>query len=131
VLNDLNQNIEQAANIELPEAINDLVVLSQSKVLMKINLDEYIQKKLQIPVEVSNVPPWMFIKTFPANIEVTVNAPYNYFDSLNVSLFKATADFNSSEKTGGKLKIKVTSKNPDIKIGKYTPEKVEYILRKK
>ena len=99
VLNDLNKNIEQQAAIELPEELDDLIVLSQNKVLLKINLDEFVQKKIQVPVEVSNVPAGMTIKTFPAFVEVTVSAPYNLYDSLNVSMLKAKADFNTAEKS--------------------------------
>lgn len=131
VLNDLNKNIEQAASIELPDEINDLVVLSQSKVLLKINLDEYVQKTLQLPVEVVNAPAGMIVKTFPSNVQVQVNAPYNLFDSLGPRLFSVKADFNSPEKTNGKLKLKVSSSNPDIRVGECQPSRVEYILRKK
>ncbi len=131
VLNDLNKNIEQAASIELPEEIDDLVVLSHEKVLLKINLDEYVQKSVMIPVEVSNPPAGMIIKTFPSAVQVTISAPYNLYDSLVPALFNVTADFNSPEKSSGKLKVKATSKNPEVRITKCNPEKVEYILRKK
>ncbi|MGZ3867240.1 MAG: hypothetical protein ACXVC2_12055 [Bacteroidia bacterium] len=131
VLNDLNKNIEQQAKIELPEEMDDLVVLSQDKVTLKINLDEYIQKKIQLPVEVSNLPPGMTIKTFPAFVEITVSAPYNLFDSLTVNAFKASADFNTADKSGGKLKLKIISSLGDIKITGTDPERVEYILRRK
>ena len=131
VLNDLNKNIEQSARLELPEEIEDLVVLSQSKVLLKINLDEYVQKKLQLPVEVGNAPAGMFVKTFPSTVEVTVSAPYNLFDSIVPALFSVKADFNSPEKSSGKLKVKALSTHPEMRITKCLPEKVEYILRKK
>jgi len=131
VLNDLNKNIEQQAYVEVPEELDDLVVLSQNKVLLKINLDEYVQKKIQIPVEVMNAPTGMTIKTFPAFVQVSVSAPYNLYDSLNVFLLRATVDFNAPEKTGGKLKVKVFSKNAEVKISACNPDQVEYILRKK
>ena len=131
VLNDLNKNIEQVANIEIPEEIDNRVVLSQSKVLLKINLDEYVQKIVQLPVEVNNVPDGMLIKTFPAIVQVTVNAPYNLYDSLNFSMFKAGIDFNAEKKGSGKLQVKVSSKNQEIKIIRCSPDKVEYVLRKK
>ncbi|MGZ3941651.1 MAG: hypothetical protein ACXVOH_05925, partial [Bacteroidia bacterium] len=111
--------------------MDDLVVLSQDKVTLKINLDEYIQKKIQLPVEVSNLPPGMTIKTFPAFVEITVSAPYNLFDSLTVNAFKASADFNTADKSGGKLKLKIISSLGDIKITGTDPERVEYILRRK
>jgi hypothetical protein len=131
ILNDLNKSIEQTASVELAEEIDDLVVLSQNKVMLKINLDEYVQKTLQLPVEINNAPTGMFVKTFPSMVQVTISAPYNLYDSVFPSLFSVKADFNSPEKASGKLKIKATSKNPDIRITKCTPEKVEYILRKK
>ena len=131
VLNDLNKNIEQQATIEVPEDLDDLVVLSQQKVLLKINLDEYVQKKIQIPVEIINAPVGMTLKTFPTFVLVNVSAPYNLYDSLNATLLKATVDFNAPEKINGKLKVKVSVKHSDVKISACVPEKVEYILRKK
>jgi hypothetical protein len=131
VLNDLNQNIEQQANIELPEEFENLVVLSQNKVLMKVNLDEYVQRTIKVSVEVSNLPPGMMIKTFPSQVEVTVSAPYNLYDSLNATLLSAQADFSETDKKGGKLFVKITPKNSDVKVTRCVPDRVEYVLRKK
>jgi hypothetical protein len=131
VLNDLNKNVEQAASLEVPEEIEDLVVLSQNKVLLKINLDEYVQKKLVVPVEVINAPAGMLVKTFPAQVELIISAPYDLFDSIGVGQLSVKADYNSPEKSSGKLRLNATSLNPEIRITKCSPEKVEYILRKK
>jgi hypothetical protein len=131
VLNDLNKNVEQQASIELPEEIDDMVLLSQNKVLLKINLDEYVQKSLLVPVEVINAPAGMVAKTFPSSVEVKISAPYNLYDSLVPALFSVKADFNSPEKSTGKLRVKASCKNTDIRITRCLPEKVEYILRKK
>lgn len=131
VLNDLNKNVEQQASIELPEELNDVVLLSQNKVLLKINLDEFVQKTIQVPVEVVNVPAGMVTKTFPSSVQVNVSAPYNMYDSLVPSLFRIQADLGSPEKSTGKLKVKCTCKNADVRITKCVPENVEYILRKK
>lgn len=131
VLNDLNKNVEQSAELEVPEELDDMLVLSQNKVQLRINLDEFIQKKIQVPVEVVNCTVNMAVKTFPAFAIVTVNAPYNLYDSLDASSLRVTADFSAPERSTGKLKLKATAKNPDVKIISCVPEKVEYILRKK
>lgn len=131
VLNDLNKNIEQPASIELPEEISDFVVMSHPRVLLKINLDEFVERTLQVPVEAINPPAGMVVKTFPSTVEVTVSAPYNLYDSLSAELFSVTADLAAPDKNSGKLKLKVSSRNPDVRITKCTPEKVEYILRKR
>ncbi len=131
VLNDLNKNVEQTASIELQDEINDLVVLSTYKVLLKINLDEYVQRTIQVPVEVRNAPAGMIVKTFPSTVQLTVNAPFNLYDSLVPALFLVQSDFNSTEKNTGKLKVKASSTNTEVRVIKCVPEKVEYILRKK
>lgn len=131
VLNDLNKNVEQNAQLELPEGMDDLVVLSQEKVLLKINLDEYVQKTLQLPVEIANAPAGTLVKTFPSMVKVTVSAPFNLYDSIVPTIFSVKADYSSPEKTGGRLTLKATCTHADIRITKCEPEKVEYILRKK
>lgn len=131
VLNDLNKNIEQPASIELPEEMNDFVVMSHPRVLLRINLDEFVERTLRVPVEAVNPPAGMVVKTFPSSVQVTVSAPYNLYDSLSAKLVSVTADLSAPDKNGGKLKLKVSSRNPDVRVTKCTPEKVEYILRKR
>jgi len=131
VLNDLNKNIEQTASIDLSEEIDDMAVLSQNQVILKINLDEFVQKTISLPVVVNNIPAGMLAKTFPSSVQVTVSAPYNLFDSIVPSLFQAVADLSSPEKNTGKLPIKISGRNPNMRVTKCVPEKVEYILRKK
>jgi hypothetical protein len=131
VLNDLNKNVEQNAQLELPEGMDDLVVLSQEKVLLKINLDEYVQKTLVVPVEVNNVPAGTIVKTFPSTVKVTVSAPFNLYDSLVPTIFSVKADYNSPEKSSGRLTLKVTCTHADVRVTQCEPAQVEYILRKK
>jgi hypothetical protein len=131
ILNDLNKNIEQVASIEIPEENDDLVVLSQNKVLLKINLDEYVQKTIRVPVVVSSIPAGTIVKTFPSHAEVTVNAPYNLFDSLDSHILRVTADLSTIDKNSGKLLLNVIPRNNNVKVLKCYPDKVEYVLRKK
>ena len=130
ILNNLNQKVEQQTNIQVPEELDGLVALSYQKVTLQINLDEYAQKTIQLPITVLNAPPSSSIKTFPAFVNVTVNAPYNLFDSLNTSFLKASVDFKKITNSNEKLQVTVSSTIPDSKITQILPQKVEYIIRK-
>ena len=130
VLNSLNQKVEQQANIQLPEELEGLVALSNQKVTLQINLDEYAQKTIQIPIQVLNAPVNSSVKTFPAFVNVTITAPYNLFDSLNSTFLKASVDFKQIVNPNEKLTVTVSSTLVDSKITQILPEKVEYIIRK-
>ena len=130
VLNNLNQKVEQQTDIQLPEELDGLVALSAQKVTLHINLDEYAQKPLQVPVQVLNMPNNSSVKIFPATVNVTVTVPYNLFDSLNASVIKAFVDFKQIANQKEKLTVIVSSSIVDSKITQTSPQKVEYIIRK-
>ncbi|MHB8403241.1 MAG: YbbR-like domain-containing protein [Bacteroidia bacterium] len=130
ILNSLNQRVEQQTGIDVPEALEGLVSLSDTKVTLQINLDEYAQKTIQIPVQVLNAPPNTNVKTFPTFVNVTITAPYNLFDSLNTTTIKAFVDFKQTDMHTEKLTISVTSTILNNKITQISPQRVDYIIRK-
>lgn len=130
ILNNLNQRVEQQTAIAIPEALEGLVSLSDTKVTLQINLDEYAQKTIQVPVQVLNVPLNTNVKTFPALVNVTITASYNLFDSLNSNTIKAFVDFKQTAMHTEKLTVSVTSSILDNKITKISPQRVDYIIRK-
>ena len=130
VLNNLNQKVEQQANIQLPEDLDGLVALSAQKVTLQINLDEYAQKIIQLPVKVLNVPANISVKTFPATVSVTITVPYIQFDSLSPQVINATVDFKQTVNQKEKLTVTVSSSILDSKITQISPQKVEFVIRK-
>ncbi|HXD92758.1 MAG TPA: hypothetical protein VNX01_06055, partial [Bacteroidia bacterium] len=130
VLNNLNQKVEQQTDIQLPEELDGLVALSAQKVTLQINLDEYAQKTIQLPVQVLNAPVNASVKTFPAIVNVTITVPYNLFDSLNTSTIKATVDFKQITNQKEKLIVTISSSIIDSKITQISPQKVEFVIRK-
>jgi hypothetical protein len=130
VLNNLNQKVEQQTDIQLPEELDGLVALSTQKVTLHINLDEYAQKTIQLPVQVLNIPAGTSVKIFPATVNVTITVPYNLFDSLNASTIKATVNFNQRTNQKEKLTVTVSSSIVDSKITQISPQKVEFVIRK-
>jgi len=130
VLNNLNQKVEQQTDIQLPEDLDGLVALSTQKVTLQINLDEYAQKTIQLPVRVLNAPANTSVKTFPSTVNVTITVPYNLFDSLNTSTIKATVDFKQIANQKEKLPVTVSSSIIDSKITQILPQKVEFVIRK-
>jgi hypothetical protein len=130
ILNNLNQKVEQQTNIQLPEELEGLVALSTQKITLQINLDEYAQKTIQLPIQVLHAPANSSVKTFPAFVNVTITAPYNLFDSLNATFLKASVDFKQIITSNEKLTVTVSSTIVDSKITQISPQKVEYIIRK-
>lgn len=130
VLNQMNQRVEQLTAIEIPEDLEPMISLSAQKVNLQINLDEYAQKTIEVPVEIMNAPPNSTVKTFPAVVKVSLTAPYALFDSLNSSLVKVYADYKSAASQNGKLTLSSASRINDVKVTQISPAKVEYIIRK-
>ena len=130
VLNNLNQKVEQQTAIQLSEELEGMVALSSNSVNLQINLDEFAQKKMQIPVEVMHQPANCKLKTFPAFVEVTLALPFKQFDSLTEEMVKAQVDFRQTGSQTEKLSVTVSSTLIDSKVTEISPKKVEYVIRK-
>lgn len=128
VLNDFNSNITQKAKIELPEKYINRIGLSVESVDLSINIDKYTEANITLSIQAKNLPEGYKLKSFPDKVSITYQVPMNEYETINEKMFEVSVDLSKGNKT--KLKVDAKCLNPNVKITKISPEKVEYILRK-
>ena len=130
ILNKLNQNVNQQANLEIPEELNSRIAISTSKVNLSIIVDKFTESTIEIEIQKINVPKNLTIKTFPATTKLKYKVPLGDFEKTSKSNFNAWVDYKEIKANSNTLPIHVTSKTLSNKIIRFQPEKVEYLIKK-
>ncbi len=100
------------------------------KVLLEIVVDEFTQKSLTLPIELTNVPLDLKVKIIPESLIINFEVPVKDFNQFNASNFRVICDF-SEKITEGNFMIPKIVYHPEgvFKIAMST-KKVEYLIFK-
>lgn len=124
-----NRNIQYETHLSLGKNIS----CKQSKVTVTIPVEQVTESKLNIPVQVKNIPPGYDLKTFPSHIVLTCMLPLSQFPKIHANNFKAIVDYNllKENKDLKKLPVVIENRPNAISHFSYTPLKVEYLIEKR
>lgn len=111
----------------------DGVRYEPQEVNVKIPVEEYTEKRLNLSIQCDSLPDNYVLHVFPATVEVLCNLPLSRFKELSETDFEISLPFEEFKKNRdvGKVPIRLT-KQPDWLSGAILkPEVVEYILEQK
>lgn len=120
----LDANVERNMGIVHPEN----VTVKPEKVLLKISVEKFTEKEINVPVNVVNLPDDTNIKLFPSEVQVTFLVGLSNFGAISAADFEIAVDFNKIESTVEKLTVEISSKPAFVQSVKVTPESVEYLI---
>ena len=105
------------------------VKIEPERIQLTIPVEPLISKKLNIPIQVKNMPEGMNVITFPSVVEVSFLVPFSmYRKNLPMS---AIVDFNDIKRTrSNKVNVKIEefpALYNNISLGQ---DSVEYIIEK-
>lgn len=106
------------------------IELSQSYVLVKMNVTKFTEAVMELSVEVENLPRGYSLKTFPDKVSVKYQVAFDNYGKINALDFRAVVDYAKIEPGSNKLKVQLLKVPPEVRSVKLSTEKVEYIIRK-
>ena len=98
------------------------------KVTLKIPVEKFTEKEIKIPVRIKNKPETANIKLFPSEVKVTVLVGLSEFENVKSSFFDVFVDFENTKSGQDDLDVTVQSSASYLKILRYSPESVEYLI---
>jgi hypothetical protein len=116
--------------IELIKPQNKKVLLDPQSVSITIEAEEFSQMKMQIPVEVINLPEETELKLFPESIEITFDVSIKDFGKLAVDDFKIICDFSERIEDGSFMIPKLLRFPEIIQHIELETKKVEFLIFK-
>jgi len=110
-IGNINKDIE--GKIKLDRSNLGTVTFYQDEVSYSLLTDKFTEGKVEIPIEMINVPEKMNAVIFPKEVIVYYQVSLNEFDKVKPSNFKVIVDFKNSVDSDGYLLAQIVE-HPDI-----------------
>jgi hypothetical protein len=125
-MNDISENRTIKVNLQIPEGLE----IKQKEIEVSINVEQFIEEKINQKISVNNLKSGHVIKLFPNEVTVTLRLPKNKYNLLKTDFLKAEVNLKEIE-TGVKfLDVHIDNLPSFIKMERLYPQKVEFLLIK-
>ncbi|MDR1330682.1 MAG: YbbR-like domain-containing protein [Tannerella sp.] len=107
--------------------------MEPEKVEVTIPIEEFTEKRFQIPVECKNLPDNYDLRVFPSTVEVVCNIPMSKYKDLersDIEIRMSFQEFDSNRVSGG-LPVRLTKCPEWLVTPLVNPYTVEFILEQK
>lgn len=119
------KNITRVVGLQPIEGTN----FETNNVSVTIPIEEYTEKTLLIPVNITGVPANYKIRTFPQEVEVACNIPISRFKELTEDMFAIEIPYTQlEENVSGTIDVQVSKKPDWVRYCHVSPAKIEFLL---
>ncbi|MDR0394493.1 MAG: YbbR-like domain-containing protein [Tannerella sp.] len=117
---------ELTVALDLPAGVKT----DHESVKLTIPVEEYTEKRLQLPVLCSDIPSGQVLRIFPSTVEVICGIPLSLFKELTVNDLEIRIPFRDFQKyrLTGKMPVKLTGKPSWVASAVVIPDEVEFII---
>ncbi len=99
---------------------------------VKVQVDIYAEKTMELPVRPLNFPADKTLRTFPSKVQVSFQVGLSQFRSVTADDFSVGIDYEDLLKnTGDKSPVRLQSSPHNVKHVRLHPTEVEYIIEQK
>ena len=107
------------------------VSIFPSSVEVKIPVDEFTEKTVEVPLKVINNREYHNVKIYPKKAKITFLVPLSSYELVNERYLEATLDLNEWKQLGHEtLRVNITRFPDFCKFVKTSPTKVDFIIEK-
>lgn len=127
-IENIRKNLDVNLVLDVPKGLH----LSEEKVNVTANVEEYTEKTFNLPIITYNLPENINIRFFPSSVEVTCRIALSMYSKLTAEDLEVSVDYQDISKNPGINIILELSRKPDWMINyRISPEVVEYLIEQK
>ncbi len=115
----------------IPLKIHEDLKVSAEKVLVEIPVSQYTEYIEKVNVAKFNVPDSVNLVSFPGKIELNCIVALNQYKNISPSDFVIGIDYNDIKPDSRQIPVKVITTPANVRIIKYQPTSVEFIIERK
>ncbi|MEJ7780253.1 MAG: YbbR-like domain-containing protein [Daejeonella sp.] len=128
-LKDVARNISSKISLQRPVKANVNIYPATAEV--KIPVDEFTEKSIEIPIKVLNNRGFHDVKLLPEKVKITFMTALGNYSKIDRDYFEATVDLeNWSEKSYKQLPVKLTRFPNYCRLVRLEPQNVDFIISK-
>ncbi|WP_316815602.1 YbbR-like domain-containing protein [Pedobacter nyackensis] len=126
---------------EVQHTSKSMVPMTQSKmknvsifpasVEVKVPVDEFTEKVLEVPLKVTNNREYYSVKLYPRKVKITFLVALSKYNQVTEEFIEAVVDMNEwKELNHNRLRVKIVRFPDFCKLVQIVPEKVDFIIEK-
>ncbi|MCZ4222200.1 YbbR-like domain-containing protein [Pedobacter rhodius] len=117
--------------VNMQHSTHKNVNILPSTVEVKVPVDEFTEKTLEIPLKIINNRNYSSIKLYPKKVKVTFLVALSYFQQVDENFITATVDVDEwSVLHHNKFTVKLTEFPDYCKLVRINPSKVDFVVEK-
>ncbi len=111
---------------------NKLVTFSKDKILFFLNVQQFTEATINIPIEMKGIPDTLSVNFLPDKIAVKYKVTVNHFNEILPEQFKVIADYIDAFNTNDtKIPIYLEHKPEKVFDVSFSPKSVSFLFSKK
>lgn len=123
------KNIKKSITKNLVLEAIPRATLEQTSVAVSIQVEEFTEKTLDIPVVCTDIPARHIVRIFPPTVKVNCNVPLSKYKDLTEGSFSIRIKYDDLEQhLSGSIPIQLDEKPDWIQSHTLVPNKVEFII---
>ena len=124
------RNIKDTMLFTLPLNLPDSIRCQPGQVQLTAIADQFTERVFVLPIRTKHMPANRTIRLFPETVEVRTIIDMKHYADISENELEAYCNFPDNPQTKN-LEITVKTNNPYIKIIRFNPQNIEYIVEKK
>ena len=97
-------------------------------VRLKICVDLFTEKTLEVPIYCENIPENKILRTFPSKAKVTFNVSSTLFDKISPQDFIVVVDYKELKNGKNKCTLQLRESPNNVSHVRISPEQIEYVI---
>jgi hypothetical protein len=126
--NDLDENL--SLTVLLKEQENNRISFSPKQVNVIVEVAEFSQKEMMVPIDLINVPQGTVVKLIPNVVSVTFNVSVEDFKEITEKDFRLVCDFNERNADEDFMVLKLAASPAGIYNIELRTKKIDYLIFK-
>ncbi len=129
MMRDVNQPSVGDINLMIPD--NNSVTLSHKKTTYQIEVSEFTEKQLELPIQPIHLPSGVRVFLYPNVVTLHFQVLTDNFDDIKTEDFKVVADFSNMDSTSNAnsvVALKLAELPSNIKSPEIQPKTAEFII---
>ncbi len=116
-------------NIEIPLKIEENIGVIPNSIMMKYNIQKFVQGIVVVPIQVENIPLSKTIRLYPNTLSIRYVTPINYYTKIQNSHIRAYIDYNKIDHRFSYVVPEIKADTTYIKAFYASPKGIKYIVR--